>query len=43
MKMSWTCWHTPVIPALWRLTQEDGEFEANIGYIVSLRPALAIW
>jgi hypothetical protein len=22
------------IPALWRLRQEDGEFEAGLGYIV---------
>jgi hypothetical protein len=25
----------PVIPALGRLRQEDGEFEASLGYIVS--------
>jgi hypothetical protein len=25
-------WHTSVIPALGRLTQEDQEFKANLGY-----------
>jgi hypothetical protein len=28
-------WCTPVIPAFGRLRQEDLEFKANVGYIVS--------
>jgi hypothetical protein len=28
----------PVITALWRLRQEDGEFKANLGYLT--RPCL---
>jgi hypothetical protein len=31
-------WHMPVILALDRLRQEDGEFQTNLGYIVSSRP-----
>jgi hypothetical protein len=31
-----------VIPILWRLRQEDGEFKATLGYIVSLRTAWVI-
>jgi hypothetical protein len=31
-------WHTPVIPTLMRIRWEDGEFQANLGYIV--RPHL---
>jgi hypothetical protein len=26
MKIKLVCWHTPVIPALRRLRQEDGDF-----------------
>jgi hypothetical protein len=26
-------WHTPIIPPLGRLRQEDQEFEASMGYI----------
>jgi hypothetical protein len=32
-KSSWA-WYTPVIPALRRLRQEDGEFEVILGYLV---------
>jgi hypothetical protein len=32
-------WGTLVIPALRRLRQENCEFEARMGYIVSSRPA----
>jgi hypothetical protein len=31
---SWAWWHKPVIPELWRLRQEDCEFEVILGYIV---------
>jgi hypothetical protein len=31
---------TPLIPALRRLRQEDGKFEASLGYTVSSRPTL---
>jgi hypothetical protein len=38
MKRTWNSaemsWFTPVIPALGRLRQEDGEFEASLGYTV---------
>ena len=34
-------WHTAVIPALGRLTQEDLEFETWLGYIV--RPYLTVY
>jgi hypothetical protein len=27
-------WHTPVIPALGKLRQEDREFEASLGFTV---------
>jgi hypothetical protein len=27
-------WGTPVIPALRRMRQEDGEFQASLGYVV---------
>jgi hypothetical protein len=30
-KVSW--WHMPVMPTLKRLRQEDGQFEASLGYI----------
>jgi hypothetical protein len=30
--MNLALWCTPKIPALWRLKQEDGEFEASLGY-----------
>jgi hypothetical protein len=31
-------WHTPVIPALRRLREEEHEFEVRLGYII--RPNL---
>jgi hypothetical protein len=34
--------HIPVNPALRRLGQEDGDFEASLDYIESSRPARAI-
>jgi hypothetical protein len=39
--MSWAC-GAPLIPALGIRRQEDQEFEASLGYIVSSRPAWAI-
>jgi hypothetical protein len=30
----WEWWYTPVVPALGRLKQEDGEFKASLGYVV---------
>jgi hypothetical protein len=27
-------WHTPVVPALIKLRQEDREFEVSLGYLV---------
>jgi hypothetical protein len=35
-------WHTPVIPALGRLRQENHEFEASLGYIPSSRSTWAV-
>lgn len=36
------CWHIPLIPALWRLRQEDHcEFKAHLVHMVSSRPAKA--
>jgi hypothetical protein len=32
---SQTWWHTPVIPALSSLRQEDLKFKASLGYIVT--------
>jgi hypothetical protein len=32
----------PVIPALGRVKQEDHNFEASLGYIVSSRPAWTV-
>jgi hypothetical protein len=29
---SWIWWYKPVIPALWKPRQEDGEFQASLGY-----------
>jgi hypothetical protein len=26
-------WYPPIIPALWRLRQEDNEFEASLDYM----------
>jgi hypothetical protein len=37
-KQSWAWWLMPVTPAHKRLSQEDWEFEASLGYIV--RPCL---
>jgi hypothetical protein len=34
--LSWTGWHTPVIPALRRLRQEDHEFKCSLAYIWTL-------
>jgi hypothetical protein len=31
-------WHMPGTPATGRLRQEDPEFKASMGYIVSLKP-----
>ena len=33
-KYSPAWYHTPAFPALWKLKQEGGEFEASLGYIV---------
>jgi hypothetical protein len=30
-------WYVPVIPALWRLRQEDHEFKASIDYATAQR------
>jgi hypothetical protein len=35
-RMSWVGWSKPIIPALERLSQEDHEFEASLGYLVRL-------
>ena len=32
-------WLTPVIPAFWKLRQEDHEFKSSISFIVSLKSA----
>jgi hypothetical protein len=29
--VNWVWWHMPVISALKRLREEDGEFQANLG------------
>jgi hypothetical protein len=31
-KISWAWWHTPIIPALGKVRQEDSEFKASLGY-----------
>jgi hypothetical protein len=36
IKVNWAWWHTPVIPALGRLRQEDREFKSSLGYIARL-------
>jgi hypothetical protein len=39
-----SCWaweHMPMISAFGRLKHEDFKFEANLGYIMSSRPACA--
>ena len=36
-------WCTHVIPALGGLRQKDGEFEVNLGYVVSSRLAWATY
>jgi hypothetical protein len=30
-RLNWVWWHIPVIPALWRLKQEDCEFKEHLG------------
>jgi hypothetical protein len=32
-KFIWVWWHTPVMPALRRLKQEDHDFQASLGCI----------
>lgn len=32
VKSCWVWWHTPVIPALEKLRQEDHKLEASLGY-----------
>jgi uncharacterized membrane protein len=34
---SWACWHTPVIPALRRLRQENHDLEASLAHIERAR------
>jgi hypothetical protein len=34
--INWMWWHTPIIPALGRMKQKDGQFKANLGYMVTL-------
>jgi hypothetical protein len=34
---SWVWWHIAIIPALWKLRQEDLAFKGNLSYSVSSR------
>jgi hypothetical protein len=38
-------WFMPIIPALWKQKQEDGEFEESLGHIVNpvLKKKKIIW
>jgi hypothetical protein len=36
----WVWWCSPIILAFQRLSQEDCEFDARLGYVVSSRPDL---
>jgi hypothetical protein len=34
-------WYMPVIPALWRLKQQDCKFKVSLGYIANSMPSWA--
>jgi hypothetical protein len=38
ISLNWAWWHTPIIPALRRLLEEDLKFKASLGYVA--RPCL---
>jgi hypothetical protein len=41
--LSQVSWHTPIIPALGRLRQDDCHFQPSMGYIISLKTTWATY